>query len=87
MTNRNRTSPAQDSLVGFIHLLDRNQFNVGLDIVRGAEVEHLLGFTDAPDHRASDAASMQNQRKWLQRRRFVRSPHENMVPSVLRRFT
>jgi hypothetical protein len=67
--------------------LDRNHFNIGLNAVRGAEVEHLLGFTDASDHRPGYAATMQNQWKGLQRVGLSGAPTRIMVPSVLSRFT
>src|SRR4029077_11965331 len=67
----------EDSLVGFVHVLNRNHFNIGLNPVRGAEVEHLLGFSDATDHRPGDAAAMQNQWKGFQRHWLIRSTHEN----------
>ena len=35
-------------------MLDRNHFNIGLEIVRGAKIEHRLGFSDASDHRPGD---------------------------------
>jgi hypothetical protein len=35
------------ALVGFVDLLDRNDFHVGGDVALTAEVEHLLRFGDA----------------------------------------
>jgi hypothetical protein len=72
--------PLDHSLVGFVHLLDRNDFNIGFDAVRGTEIEHLLGFSDTADHRPSNAAAMQNEREGLQWRRLIRSPDENHGP-------
>ena len=37
------------SLVGFVDFLDRDDLDVGGDVVRAAEVEHLLRFGDAAD--------------------------------------
>jgi hypothetical protein len=42
----------EQSLVGFVHLLDRDDFDIGSDIMLAAKVEHLLRFGDAADHRA-----------------------------------
>src|SRR6266513_2235396 len=37
----------QQSLVGFVDLLNRNDFDLGGDVVFAAEIEHLLGFRNA----------------------------------------
>src|SRR5208282_5339162 len=37
----------EQSLVSFVHLLDRDDFNIGGDVVLPAEIEHLLSFGDA----------------------------------------
>jgi hypothetical protein len=39
----------EEALVRCIDLLSANQFDIGGNIVLGAEVEHLLGLTDAAD--------------------------------------
>ena len=44
-------------LVGFVDLLDRDDFDVGSDVVLAAEVEHLLRLGDAADGRAGQAAA------------------------------
>ena len=44
----------EHSLVGFIYLVCSNQFDVGDDAVLGTEIQHLLCFRDASDHRADN---------------------------------
>jgi len=39
----------EQSLVGFVDLLDRDDFNIGGDVVLTAKIEHLLSFGDAAD--------------------------------------
>ena len=51
----------EQSLVGFVDLLDRDDFDIGGDVVLAAEVEHLLGFGDAADGRAGEAAAAHDQ--------------------------
>src|ERR1700760_3602875 len=41
----------QQSLISFVDLLDRDDFNVGGDVVLAAEVEHLLRLRDAANQR------------------------------------
>src|ERR1035441_6724313 len=37
------------SLIGLVDLLDGNHFDIGRNIMRAAEIEHLLGLRDAAD--------------------------------------
>ena len=39
----------EETFVGFVDLLDGDDFDVAGDVVLAAEVEHLLGFFDAAD--------------------------------------
>src|SRR5512133_62739 len=39
----------QHAFVGLVHLLDWDEFDLGDDVVLGAEIEHLLGLLDATD--------------------------------------
>ena len=39
-------------VVGRIDFLDADELDVAHDVVRGAKIEHFLGFGDAPDERA-----------------------------------
>ena len=41
----------EQSIVGFVDLLDRDDFDRGGDVVLPAEIEHLLSFGDAADAR------------------------------------
>src|SRR3546814_12401894 len=43
-------------LIGVVHLLHRDQFDIGGNSVFGAEIEHLLGFGDAANGRTGNAA-------------------------------
>src|SRR5262245_57390043 len=42
------------ALVGLVDLLDRDQLDVGAEVVLGAEVEHLLRLADAADRGARE---------------------------------
>ena len=55
------TSDLSEPLVGFVDLLDGDDFDVGGDVVLAAEVEHLLGFGDAADGRAGEAAASEDE--------------------------
>src|SRR5207247_28197 len=46
----------EQSLIGFVDFLDRNDFDIGGDVVSAAKVEHLLRFRDAANHRAGETA-------------------------------
>ena len=37
----------EQSVVGFIHFLDRDHFNIGSDLMASTKIEHLLGFGDS----------------------------------------
>ena len=43
------TSDLMQPFVGFVDVLDRNDLDIGRDVVLAAEVEHLLRFGDAAD--------------------------------------
>ena len=57
MEKRYFTSDLSQPLVGFVDLLDGDDFDIGGDVVLAAEVEHLLGLGDAADERAGEAAA------------------------------
>src|ERR1700722_4812392 len=40
----------------FVHFLDRGQFDVAGDVVFGAEIEHLLDFSNAANSRSGERA-------------------------------
>lgn len=54
----------EDSFIGYVHLLDENRFNVGLGLVLGAEVEHVLYFFDAADEGTGEVVD--SERKWFE---------------------
>src|ERR1017187_10299086 len=47
----------EQSLVGFVDLLDGDDFDIGGDVMCRAKVEHLLGLRDAADVRTGEAAA------------------------------
>src|SRR6266545_7317507 len=47
----------EQSLVGFVDLLDGDDFDVGSDVMFAAKVEHLLGLGDTADHRPGQTAA------------------------------
>ena len=47
----------KQSLVSLVDLLDRDDFDIGGEVMRAAKVEHLLGLGDAADERAGEAAA------------------------------
>ena len=48
----------EQSFVGFVDLLDGDDFDIGGNVMRPAKVEHLLGFGDAADGRAGETAGV-----------------------------
>src|SRR5437879_2947729 len=42
----------QQSLVGFVDLLNRNHFDIGGDVVLATKIEHLLGLSDSANGRS-----------------------------------
>ena len=51
----------EQPLVSFVDLLDRDHFDVGGDVVLAAKIEHLLGFGNAADGRAGEAAAAEDE--------------------------
>src|ERR1017187_7533629 len=47
----------EQSLVALVDLLDRDDFDVGGDVVCAAKIEHLLGLGDTADVRAGEIAA------------------------------
>ena len=70
-------------LVG-IDFLDRNDFDVGGDVVGTAEVEHLLGFPDAADVRAGEAAAPHDEAKRREREGLRGSTNQGEVAIAAR---
>ena len=71
----------EQSLVGFVDLLDRDDFDVGGDVVLAAEVEHLLGLRDAADGRAGEAAASEDQAERGDGERLLGAPTSVRLPS------
>src|SRR5580700_6848021 len=60
------------SFVSLVDLLDRDHLDVGNDIMRGAVIEHFLGFRDASNHGTGNAAASRDQTEGRHSRRFRR---------------
>ena len=73
------TFELEQPLVGLVDLLNRDDLDVGGDVVLAAEVEHLLRLGDAADERAGEAAAAQDQRKGGDRERLRRRADEREV--------
>ena len=69
----------EQPLVGFVDLLDGDDFDVGGDVVLAAEVEHLLRLGDAADGRAGEAAAAQDEAEGGDRQRLRRGTDEGQV--------
>jgi hypothetical protein len=67
------------SLVGFVDLLDGDDFDVGGNVVLTAEVEHLLGLCDTPDERAREAAASEDEAEDGDGQRLFRRAHHGDV--------
>ena len=79
MEKRYFTSDLSSLLVGFVDLLDGDDFDVGGDVVLAAEVEHLLGFGDAADGRAGETAAAHDQAEGRDGQRLLRRADEGDV--------
>jgi len=62
----------RQSLVGFIDVLDGDDFDVGADVMFPAKVEHLLGLRNAADVRAGERAAPEDQGKGQDALRLLR---------------
>src|SRR5437762_13779151 len=69
----------EQSLVGFVDLLDRNHFHISGDVVFAAKVEHLLSFGDAANHRAGETAPPANEAERSDLQRLRGSADERKV--------
>ena len=70
-------------LVGFVDLLDRDDFDVGSDIVLAAEAEHFLRLGNAADNRAGQIAAAHQQREGGDGHRLFRRADEGEGAVVL----
>src|SRR5580658_2803859 len=50
----------EQSLIGLVDLLDRDDFDIRGDVMCAAKVQHLLGLGDAADGRTGEAAASHN---------------------------
>jgi len=48
--------------VRLVHLLDRDYLNIRDHSMLGAEIEHLLSFTDTTDERTGEVSALHDQR-------------------------
>src|SRR5215510_2000799 len=53
----------EKSVVGFVHLLNGDDFDIGRDVMGPTKVEHLLGLADAADDRAGETATPHDKAK------------------------
>ena len=67
------------SVIGLVDLLDWDDFYVGSDVVFAAKVEHLLRFSNTPDERAREAATLEQKAKGRDGIRLVRCADEGYV--------
>jgi hypothetical protein len=68
-----------ETLVGFVDLLDVDDFDVGGDVVFVAEVEHLLSFCDAANGRAGDGFAAEDEADGGKRQRLLGDADETEV--------
>jgi len=69
----------EQSLVGFVDLPDRDDFDIGGDVVFAAKVEHLLGFGNTADGRAGEAAASENKSEDRDGERLLRRTDQRDV--------
>src|SRR5207249_487721 len=69
----------EQPLVGFVDLLNRNDFHIGVDVVFAAKVEHLLCFGDAANHRAGETASPNDEAECRDAQRLRRSADKRKI--------
>src|SRR5208337_66853 len=69
----------EKSLVGFIDLLDGDDFDIGGDVMCAAEIEHLLGLGDAADERAGETMASEQKAHCSDGERLRRRADEGEV--------
>src|SRR5438034_5276557 len=69
----------EQSLVRFVHFLDRDNFDIGGDVMFATKVEHLLGFGDAADHRAGETATPADETERRNRERLCGSADQRKI--------
>ena len=81
MEKRYFTSDLSHAVVGFVDLLDRDDFDVRGDVVLAAEVEHLLRLGDAANGRARQAAAPDDEGEGADGSGFSGAPTRVRLPS------
>src|ERR1039458_10250823 len=69
----------EQSLVSLVDLLDRNNFDIGGNVVLSTEIEHLLGFGYTADRRTGEAATTHDKAECGNREGLVRRSDERDV--------
>ena len=69
----------EHSLVGFVDLLDGDDFDIGSDAMCAAKIEHLLGLGDTADERAGEAAASEQKAEGCDGKRLRRRADEGKV--------
>src|SRR6202022_1063437 len=69
----------QEPVVGFINLLDGDDFDVGGDVVFATEGKHLLSLGDSSDGRPGQAAAAKEKSEGGDRQRFLGCAHQAEV--------
>src|SRR5690348_11847006 len=62
----------EQSVVGFVHLLDGNNFHIGRDVMRAAKIEHLLSLSNTADGRTGEATAAEDQAEGRDPERLLR---------------
>src|ERR1035438_7434168 len=66
-------------LIGLVHLLNGDNFDIGGDVMCATKVEHLLCFGDAADGRAGQAPAPEDKTKRRNRERLLRRTDQGEV--------
>src|SRR5208337_579758 len=69
----------EQSFVGFVDLFDRDDFDIGGDVMCAAEIEHLLGLGDAADERAGETMASEQKAHCSDGERLRRRADEGEV--------
>src|SRR5437879_6030832 len=69
----------EQSLVAFVDLLDRDDFDIGGDVMCAAKVEHLLGLGDTANGRTGEAAASENKAEDRDGERLLRRTNQGDV--------
>lgn len=74
------------TVIGGIHLLDRNDFHICGELVFAADVEHLLCLHNPADQRSDQSPSAHDQGKGAELRGLIRNPDQNHGAVGLQQF-